>query len=123
MSSNDQCNFIPEVNFPNGRKAGKRLDGFAVLNVTDGTPVKCFAKCTEHCQCKSVNVCGKTCQLNSGKEEGAVLTDSSDCTYFEVSWIQRNSYGVRKAIQNSVYKIFKQGRYQCIQHPCFARIL
>lgn len=90
----DNCNLIPEVRFPNGKVAGKRLEGFTVLNTTADTSLKCFAKCSEHCLCKSVNLCGKVCQLNSGSKADAALSDTSDCTYYEVSWTQWNSAGV-----------------------------
>lgn len=89
--SADTCYLIPQVGFPDGRKTNKRLNGLAIVNTTAEAPLKCFTKCAEHCQCKSINVCGKDCQLNSGNQADVALSDSSDCTYFELSWAQCNS--------------------------------
>ena len=85
------CNLTPQVKFPEGKKENKRLEGYAVVNTTAETAKSCFAKCVENCRCKSINVCGNTCQLNSGTTTDKTLTDYTDCSYFELSWEQQNS--------------------------------
>ncbi len=85
------CKLTPQVKIADGKKENKRMEGLAVINTTVGTAMECFANCVENCQCKSINVCGKTCQLNAGNQEDKSLSDSSDCTYYELSWEQQIS--------------------------------
>lgn len=85
------CNLTPQVKFLDGKFQNKRLEGVAVANTTEETAMKCFAMCVENCRCKSINFCGKKCQLNSGNQVNKALSESSDCTYYEVSWEQQNT--------------------------------
>ena len=82
------CSLTPRVKFPDGKFQNKRLEGLGVVTTTEETAMKCFALCVENCQCKSINYCGKECQLNSGNQANKALSDSSDCSYYELSWEQ-----------------------------------
>ena len=77
---------IPQMKFPVGKRESNHLEGFAVMNTTSETAIGCFGKCVENCQCKSINVCGKVCQLNSGNQGDKALSDNAKCSYYELSW-------------------------------------
>ncbi|XP_028406479.1 uncharacterized protein LOC114528967 [Dendronephthya gigantea] len=88
---NSTCKLTPQVNFPDGKREKSQIEGLVVVNTTSETAIRCFGKCVENCQCKSINVCGKTCQLNSGNQENKALSDNADCSYYELSWKTQNS--------------------------------
>lgn len=79
------CHLTPQINFPTGKQENSRMEGF-VMNKTSGTALECFGKCIQNCQCKSLNICGKTCELNSGNQGDKMPSNILGCTYYELSF-------------------------------------
>ncbi|XP_028413919.1 uncharacterized protein LOC114536766 [Dendronephthya gigantea] len=84
------CELTPQVKFPNGKQENSRLEGL-VLSTKSGTALECFGKCVRNCHCKSINVCGTTCELNSGNQRDKTPSNDQGCTYYELSFESQNS--------------------------------